>query len=90
MAENVLVNASSTKYDNSSAEKKTKVVVVLGAQFGDEGKGRISDLLSQHADVVCRCQVCVYSPIPMSYVTNMAGAQWWGNAKQSWGTKQPK
>ena len=34
-----------------------KVSVVLGAQFGDEGKGKIVDMLCQHADVVCRCQV---------------------------------
>jgi len=31
--------------------------VVLGVQFGDEGKGKIVDLLCQHADIVCRCQV---------------------------------
>lgn len=30
--------------------------VVLGVQFGDEGKGKIVDLLCQHADIVCRCQ----------------------------------
>ncbi|KAL1960843.1 hypothetical protein VTO42DRAFT_5826 [Malbranchea cinnamomea] len=30
------------------------VTVVLGAQFGDEGKGKITDLLSQTADLCCR------------------------------------
>ena len=30
--------------------------VVVGAQWGDEGKGKIVDLLAQHADVVCRYQ----------------------------------
>ena len=34
-----------------------KVKVVLGAQWGDEGKGKLVDLLAEHADVVARCQV---------------------------------
>lgn len=34
-----------------------KVTVVLGAQWGDEGKGKVVDLLAQDADMVCRCQV---------------------------------
>ena len=32
------------------------VSVVLGAQWGDEGKGKITDLLSRSADVVVRYQ----------------------------------
>jgi adenylosuccinate synthase len=31
-------------------------VVVVGAQWGDEGKGKIVDLLTEHADVVVRFQ----------------------------------
>ena len=31
-------------------------VVVVGAQWGDEGKGKIVDWLSERADVVVRCQ----------------------------------
>nr|XP_032657008.1 adenylosuccinate synthetase isozyme 2 [Chelonoidis abingdonii] len=34
-----------------------KVTVVLGAQWGDEGKGKLVDLLAQDADIVCRCQI---------------------------------
>lgn len=34
-----------------------RVKVVLGAQWGDEGKGKLVDLLAEHADVVARCQV---------------------------------
>lgn len=34
-----------------------KVTVVLGAQWGDEGKGKVVDLLATESDVVCRCQV---------------------------------
>ena len=31
-------------------------VVVVGAQWGDEGKGKIVDWLSERADVICRFQ----------------------------------
>ncbi|GCC30384.1 adenylosuccinate synthetase isozyme 1 [Chiloscyllium punctatum] len=33
-----------------------KVTVALGAQCGDEGKGKVVDLLATDADIVCRCQ----------------------------------
>ena len=32
------------------------VSIIVGAQWGDEGKGKIVDLLSEHADVVARYQ----------------------------------
>lgn len=32
-------------------------MVALGAQWGDEGKGKVVDMLATDADVVCRCQV---------------------------------
>ena len=35
------------------------VTVVLGGQWGDEGKGKLVDLLAMDADLVCRCQVSV-------------------------------
>ncbi len=31
-------------------------VVVVGTQWGDEGKGKITDFLSEHAEVVARYQ----------------------------------
>ena len=31
-------------------------VVVVGAQWGDEGKGKLVDWLSERADVICRFQ----------------------------------
>uniref|UniRef100_H0ZRP1 Adenylosuccinate synthetase n=1 Tax=Taeniopygia guttata TaxID=59729 RepID=H0ZRP1_TAEGU len=34
-----------------------KVTVVLGAQWGDEGKGKVVDLLATESDIVCRCQI---------------------------------
>lgn len=33
-----------------------KITVVLGAQWGDEGKGKVVDMLGKDADMVCRCQ----------------------------------
>lgn len=33
-----------------------KVSVVLGAQWGDEGKGKVVDMLASNVDIVCRCQ----------------------------------
>lgn len=33
-----------------------KVTVVLGAQWGDEGKGKLVDILAQEADICARCQ----------------------------------
>ena len=29
-------------------------VAVVGSQWGDEGKGKLVDILAQHADYVCR------------------------------------
>jgi adenylosuccinate synthase len=34
----------------------SKIIAVVGAQWGDEGKGKIVDLLSEHFDVVARYQ----------------------------------
>ena len=31
-------------------------IVIIGTQWGDEGKGKIVDLLAEHADVVVRFQ----------------------------------
>lgn len=36
---------------------KPGVSVVLGSQWGDEGKGKLVDVLANHADVVARCAV---------------------------------
>lgn len=37
-------------------QNKDNVTVILGSQWGDEGKGKIVDLISSKADVVCRFQ----------------------------------
>lgn len=44
------------------------VTVVLGGQWGDEGKGKLVDILAQGADVVARCQV----RLPASFRANSA------------------
>ena len=31
-------------------------LIVLGAQWGDEGKGKVVDLFSEHFDIVARYQ----------------------------------
>jgi len=31
-------------------------LVIIGTQWGDEGKGKIVDLLAKHADIVVRFQ----------------------------------
>jgi len=38
------------------AKKKIENVVVIGAQWGDEGKGKLIDFLSQDVDVIARYQ----------------------------------
>lgn len=42
---------------NVEGTAPNKVTVVLGAQWGDEGKGKVVDMLATDADLVCRCQV---------------------------------
>ena len=36
--------------------KKGEVSLVFGGQWGDEGKGKLIDLLCEKSDLVCRCQ----------------------------------
>lgn len=57
-------------------EPHNKVTVVLGAQWGDEGKGKVVDLLAMDADIVCRCQVARPEPFSLTLVLplNIAAA----------------
>lgn len=52
------------KQRTTTCANVTKVTVVLGAQWGDEGKGKVVDMLADDADVVCRCQVIIIFFIP--------------------------
>ena len=38
-----------------------QVAVVLGTQWGDEGKGKLVDILAQQYDIVARAQVSIYT-----------------------------
>jgi adenylosuccinate synthase len=42
--------------DNDKSTTRNRVTVVLGSQWGDEGKGKLVDLLAEDADIVARCQ----------------------------------
>lgn len=46
---------------SAADDRQAKVTVVLGAQWGDEGKGKVVDMLATDADIVCRCQVLLRS-----------------------------
>ncbi|KAI4467552.1 adenylosuccinate synthetase [Holotrichia oblita] len=58
------LHVNGTNHMNGSPRKRaryvngvqSKVTVILGAQWGDEGKGKVVDMLATDVDVVCRCQ----------------------------------
>lgn len=43
-------------FENCGGALIMSSVVVVGTQWGDEGKGKITDFLSEHAEVVARYQ----------------------------------
>uniref|UniRef100_A0A3B1J3B4 Adenylosuccinate synthetase n=1 Tax=Astyanax mexicanus TaxID=7994 RepID=A0A3B1J3B4_ASTMX len=49
-------NPPSAGVKRPRADSGNRVTVVLGAQWGDEGKGKVVDLLATESDIVCRCQ----------------------------------
>lgn len=49
--------AQSASQGLSRIESLSQVSGVLGCQWGDEGKGKLVDILAQHFDIVARCQV---------------------------------
>jgi hypothetical protein len=57
-----------------------QVAVVLGTQWGDEGKGKLVDILAQQYDIVARAQVrccesrCLQWPPRSEGLTRMAAA----------------
>jgi len=46
----------SSDCNGGGAAEKNRVTVVIGSQWGDEGKGKLVDLLSAEMEVVARCQ----------------------------------
>ena len=57
LSSSILVNGANGHLELSPLNGGAKVTVVLGAQWGDEGKGKLVDLLATDVDIVCRCQV---------------------------------
>ena len=53
----VLAAAASAAGTATEERLSEQVVVVLGTQWGDEGKGKLVDILAQQYDVVARAQV---------------------------------
>lgn len=49
-------NRSSMEKKTTTAQKKIQTLVVAGASWGDEGKGKIVDFLAADADIVVRFQ----------------------------------
>ena len=56
------VNVSPRK--KARTDCQSRVTVVLGAQWGDEGKGKVVDMLARDVDIVCRCQVSQPGKLP--------------------------
>lgn len=56
----VVESGEATESKLSRIESLSQVSGVLGCQWGDEGKGKLVDVLAKHFDVVARCQVCIY------------------------------
>ncbi|KAK2104874.1 hypothetical protein P7K49_018730 [Saguinus oedipus] len=52
------------RLQQEAAATGSRVTVVLGAQWGDEGKGKVVDLLATDADIISRCQVRAGAPGP--------------------------
>ncbi|KAH8485233.1 hypothetical protein POPTR_016G087900v4 [Populus trichocarpa] len=50
------VAESFTRDSASRIESLSQVSGVLGSQWGDEGKGKLVDILAEHFDIVARCQ----------------------------------
>lgn len=49
-------NANNGVLKYPATQVGSKATVVLGAQWGDEGKGKLVDLLAVDSGIVCRCQ----------------------------------
>ena len=44
------------QYDSYSQEETHMVQAIVGANWGDEGKGKITDMLAEKADIIVRFQ----------------------------------
>lgn len=53
------------KDERLSSDKIMTSVVVVGTQWGDEGKGKITDFLSANAEVITVIRVVTMPAIPL-------------------------
>ena len=53
----VTADSTTTEQPLGRIGSLSQVSGVLGCQWGDEGKGKLVDILAQHFDIVARCQV---------------------------------
>ena len=62
---------------SASGQLSAQVAVVLGSQWGDEGKGKLVDILAQQYDVIARAQVlCWVSGGARSSIADPAPLAW--------------
>lgn len=55
------------------------MIAVLGGQWGDEGKGKLVDLLAVDADLVCRAQVSEHGgSLPSLFHHDLLSLHWAG------------
>jgi len=47
---------SETEMQDDNRKEPSQVTAVLGVQWGDEGKGKLIDILASSFDIVARCQ----------------------------------
>lgn len=59
---------------NAAEKLAEQVVVVLGMQWGDEGKGKLVDILARQYDIVARAQVDHVS-VPKSHSKSKVGSE---------------
>ena len=64
------MNGDHAKMQNGDA-LRNKITVVLGAQWGDEGNGKVVDMLAKDADLVCRCQVWKTRKLNQKFITDI-------------------
>ena len=57
VSSSVNVPQSAGKDELKRIGELSQVSGVLGCQWGDEGKGKLVDILAQHFEIVARCQV---------------------------------
>ena len=61
----MVARSAAPKQAAQGSRLDTRVAVVIGTQWGDEGKGKLVDVLAQQYDIVARAQV---SSSPLTFL----------------------